>query len=103
MIGETKIVRHEGTDVEISSEKISGEACPICNTVIGKSDRHSYRFIARVGNTTFHHTLTVGPMDGEISVPTKEQFQKYFDAARKYAARHAHFHHQVELLEKEID
>lgn len=103
MIGEAKIVRHEGADVEVSCAKVSNETCPVCSTVIGKSHCHSYRFTARVGNTTFHHALTVGPVDGEISVPSKEQFQMDFDAARKYAARHAHFHHQIEMMEKEID
>ena len=103
MIGEAKVIRHEGTDVEVSCEKMLDETCPTCNTVIGKSHCHSYRFTATVGDTTFHHTVTVGPVDGEISVPTKEQLQKNFDAARNYAARHAHFHHQIGMLEKEID
>ncbi len=103
MIGESKIMRHEGSDIEVSCEKISTETCPTCKSMIGKSGRHSYRFTAKIGNTTFHHNLTIGPVDGDVSVPTKEQFQKDIDAARKYAIRHAHFHHQIGLLEKEID
>ena len=103
MIGKTRILRHEGEDIEVSCEKIIAETCPACKSAIGKSGGHGYRFTAKLGNTTFHHNLTIGPVDGEITVPTKEQFQKDFDAARKYAARHAHFHHQIGLLEKGID
>jgi len=103
MIGESKIIRHEGTEIEVSCEKVSSEICPTCKSVIGKSGSHSYRFTAKVGDTIFHHNLTIGPIDGEVVVPGKEQFQKDIDAARKYAARHAHFHHQIGMLEKEIE
>ena len=103
MIGQAKIIRHEGMDIGVSCERVSDETCPACNATIGKSHCHSYRLTAIVGDTTFYHTLTIGPVDGEISVPTKEQLQNDFDAARKYAARHAHFHHQIGMLEKEID
>ena len=103
MIGESKIIRHEGADVEVVCEKVASEVCPTCKTVIGKSDAHSYRFTAKLGETAFHHSVTVGPVDGEVVVPAKEQLQKDIDTARQYAARHAHFHHQIGLLEKEID
>ena len=103
MIGTTKIVQHEGTEVEVSCEKVRNEICPTCKSVIGKSGGHTYRFTAMVGDTAFHHSLTVGPVDGEVVVPTKEQLQKDIDDARQYAARHAHFHHRIGLLEKEIE
>jgi hypothetical protein len=103
MIGKTKTVKHEAAEVEVHCEKIATTSCPACATPLGKSHCHSYRFTARIGGTTFHHTMTVGPVDGELIPPTKEQFQKDVDSARAYAAKHAHFHHQVGLIENELD
>lgn len=79
-----------GHEAEVSCEKL------------GEQPNHSYKFTAKIGDTVYEHTMTVGPVDGPIVQPTLEQLQKDVDAAREHAAKHCHMRHTVKELESKI-
>jgi hypothetical protein len=91
----TKTIKHQGIDVEVSCERRKRQE--------GEAHDQRYLVTARIGETTYQHSHTIGPDDGEIQLPSKEQLQKDLDAARTQAVKHVHFRHHIEKLLPELD
>jgi hypothetical protein len=89
----SKVVKIGEHDVNVGCERMEDQTSP----------SHRVRFTAEVEGTTYSHTMTVGPEDGPVSDVSAEQVQADVDAARQYAASHAHFHHKVKTIIPSID
>jgi hypothetical protein len=88
----TKTLKIEDHDVEVSCERVDeDQPC------------HRVRFTAKLGDTSYDHTMTIGPVDGPVIKLEPGQLQKDVDAARAQAANHAHFHHTVKTLIPGVD
>lgn len=88
----TKTLNIEGQDIEVRCERVDeDQPC------------HRVRFTAKLGDTSYDHTMTIGAVDGPVAKANAEQIQKDVDAQREHAAAHAHFHHRVKQIIPEID
>jgi hypothetical protein len=89
----SKRVKVKGLEVDVRCERIVDESSPA----------HRVCFTAEIDGTKYHHTHTIGPEDGPIPQVSLEQVQKDINAARKYAAEHAHLHHSIKKIIADVD